>query len=104
MVRRGAPYGYSNPPVGWALATIKANVRRPLPWEGGGKGVRFPAGAKQAPADDNPHQAANVGRPFMADIKKYRGRPQSAPAVCMITDAAMRLPQAKENADNRRRF
>ena len=48
--------------------------------------------------------AANAGRPFMADIKKYRGCTQSAPVVFMITDAAMRLPQAKENADNRRRF
>jgi len=40
----------------------------------------------------------------MADIKKYRGCTQSAPAVFMITDAAMRLLQAKENADSRRRF
>ena len=51
-----------------------------------------------------PPRRANVGRPFMADIKKYRGCTQSAPVVFMITGAAMRLPQAKENADNRRRF
>ena len=40
--------------------------------------------------------AVNAGRPFMADIKKYRVCTQSAPAGYMITDAAMRLPQPKE--------
>ena len=40
----------------------------------------------------------------MDDIKKYPGMHPICAAVCMITDAAMRLPQAKENADNRQRF
>ena len=89
---------------------LPAQIKSPSPF-GRGVGVRAnqPDTTTALPTSPEPFPAscgdsANAGRPFMADIKKYRGCTQSAPVVFMITDAEMRLPQAKENADNRRRF